>query len=255
MERELNRDSGSPSFERRLGDLLPVLRMPALATDAGRVVYRVWRGAERGPWEDEGLRYDLTEILPGEAGGELHKTFGHYHAPSAAWPQGFPELYQVLKGKGLFLCQRPGGREVCLSLAGPGEAVFIPAGFGHITVNVGEEPLLVSNLVWREGEALYESFARLRGGAWWVLRRDELPGFSLRPNPAYPEAVLPRSRPPLRLPLPLLRRARECPAEFRFLVHPGAALPWWMEPFASGRGEAGEEVLASGRGREASGGE
>lgn len=238
---------GPPSFERRVGDLISVLNSASAPRHPDRVVYRVWREAERGPWESEGLRYDLTEILPGEVGGEFFKTFGHYHASSSSWPRGFPELYQVLAGKGLFLCQRPGGGEVLLSLAGVGEVVLVPPGFGHVTVNVGEDPLLVANLVWREGEALYEPFARLRGGAWHVLSRREPPGFSLRPNSAYPELRLPRLRPPLRLPFGLLERARRHPGEFRFLAHPEAALPLWME--SSGfmlREGAGYGMLAQG---------
>ncbi len=212
------------------------------------MVYRVWRGAERGRWEEWGLRYDLTLILAGEIGGELNKTFGHYHAPLPLWPQGFPELYQVLEGRGLFLLQRPGGREVALSLAGPGEAVFIPPGFGHLTVNVGPEPLLVSNLVLAEGEALYEPFARSRGGAWYVLKGDELAGFRLRPNPSYSELGLPRLRPPLYLSFRLLDRVRDCPEEFRFLLHPEAELPFWMRGAGSEKGEVLLEKGGSARG-------
>ncbi|GMR19273.1 MAG: hypothetical protein BMS9Abin34_405 [Patescibacteria group bacterium] len=75
-------------------------------------------------------------------GGEYPKTYGHFHKPPYA------ENYQVLYGKAGFLLQkmvprkaRGKGRiaEIRLKILGPGERFTVPAGFGHIMLNMGDD--------------------------------------------------------------------------------------------------------------------
>jgi len=127
-----------------------------------RDLYYMFRGVDIF----DRIRYDITAILPGTVGKEYIKTKGHYH------PEGYPEVYEVMNGKAFYLLQRSLDFEsvddVILVEAGEGDIVVIPPYYGHVTVNRGEDILIMSNLVSTEFSSIYEPYERKKGAAYYI---------------------------------------------------------------------------------------
>ncbi len=120
------------------------------------------------------LRYDITIIPPFNMGLEFVKTYGHYHPrvnPKLRYT--YPEIYEVLDGDAHYLLQRAQNEEivndVILVKASRGDKVIVPPNYGHVTINPSERTLKMANWVCRSFESLYESYAKLRGGAYYEL--------------------------------------------------------------------------------------
>ncbi|HDI73671.1 MAG TPA: glucose-6-phosphate isomerase [Candidatus Korarchaeota archaeon] len=152
---------------RLFSQLLNVLRYPEKAPKDGEAYY-MYRDLPplRGSW----ARFDVTVIPPWKVGDELAKTKGHYHNSPLGKPP-YPEIYQVHAGEALYILQKPG--EIASKIvdfvvirATPGDVVVIPPGYGHVTVNVGEETLVMSNVIYRGVKSNYGPFERLRGAAY-----------------------------------------------------------------------------------------
>jgi glucose-6-phosphate isomerase len=198
-------------------------------------LYYMYRGIaliqDRRAIADQGLRYDITVIRPGTLGGEFIKTAGHYHPLKPGTGLTFPEVYEVLHGRAHYLIQRPVPDDpsrlesVLLIAARPGDKVLIPPGYGHITINPGEDYLIMSNWVAEGFSSLYDQIRAHHGGAYYELQTEEGPEFW--PNKQY------QSLPPLlRCPvtpvpdfslitgLPIYSVFQENHKAFRFLTHP-----------------------------------
>ncbi|MBX6350498.1 MAG: glucose-6-phosphate isomerase [Clostridia bacterium] len=176
---------------RARSELRPVLCSPdAPGPDPAYRVYRdVAPEGERAKWLALGLRYDLTLLAPGRYGREFVKTFGHDHPERPGTGLTYPELYQVVSGRAVFLLaeRRPppasGFRRVLLVEAGAGEPVVIPPGFAHATANVGPGWLVLANWVARSFAADY-SRVRAEGGLPARVLADAASGWRGRPSPA-----------------------------------------------------------------------
>ncbi|MBE3589346.1 MAG: glucose-6-phosphate isomerase [Firmicutes bacterium] len=223
---------------RRLEEMRPVLADPAAdGPEEWYVMYRDVGSADvrrrAGAWR---LRYDLTVVRPGVAGRERIKTAGHDHPLKAGTGVTYPEIYQVICGRALYLLQesspaasgeagRP--REVVLVEAGPGDVVVIPPGYGHVTVNAGDGWLVMCNWVSDGFESLYGPMRAARGAAVYVLD-DGLGGWMLSPNPRY-GAVAVRCLRAGALPgldsgaVPVYRALMDSPERFAFLSYPERA--------------------------------
>lgn len=121
-----------------------------------------------------GLRYDLTVLRLGLVGDEPVKTLGHYHS---AAPEGlpYPELYQVVRGRAWFVLQRAWAPEyrveqVALLTAQAGDLVLMPPGWGHVSINVGKEPLVLCNWIAAACEAIAWPYLERRGAAYHAVR-------------------------------------------------------------------------------------
>jgi glucose-6-phosphate isomerase, archaeal len=228
-----------PPGLRRLRDLREVLADP-MADPAGddRPCYLLYRDVRLAGDETllnaHRLRYDLTVTLPGRYGAELPKTAGHYHsrAPDGV---GYPEVYEVLHGRAAFVLQwvddptapEPPIRAVWVAICGPGEKIVIPPDCGHVTVNVGETPLVVGDLVAAGSTNEYGSYRRARGAAVYVLADGGAPpGFRVMRNERYrtvPDPVVAagsRWHPLLDDDDPVYALARASPDRFAFLTAP-----------------------------------
>ncbi len=199
---------------RTFEELLPVLMSPELVRDRLSVAYYMFRDLPhlRESW----ARFDVTLIPPWRVGKEFAKTHGHYHLPGAAGIP-YPEIYQVLEGKGLFLLQEGEGNRIkdFVYLRGePGDVIIIPPGYGHVTVNPGEEPLIMSNIIYRLAKSDYGPFKSLRGAAYYYT----VDGF-LR-NSRYEEAPSPREVKPLSEDVPIVDSFLKRPADFEWLRRP-----------------------------------
>ena len=133
--------------DRKVSDMADVLADPKareVARDNNQVAYYMDRGLK----EKDGLRYDVTFMLPGQV------TLGHYHV------DGGSELYEVIDGEGFFFLQKVNelgevvdvmvmGREVDahgqLQPFRAGDKVNVVPGYGHVWVNVGDAPLVLGN--------------------------------------------------------------------------------------------------------------
>ncbi len=98
--------------------------------DADPIVYEVVSSPV--PETDRELPQSITTIHPGTTGGEFWMTKGHQHPD----PQG--EIYLGLRGRGGLL-MFDGTTARYLDMA-PGVMGYIPPGWAHRSINVGDEP-------------------------------------------------------------------------------------------------------------------
>lgn len=222
-----------PADIRRREDMLEVF----YDREAGGVeeLYYMYRGValsrDQSMIESKGLRYDITVIRPGTLGREYIKTAGHYHPQKPETGLTYPEVYEVLHGRAHYLLQRPSPEHpdqleaVILITAKPGDKVLIPPQFGHITINPGEDYLIMSNWVAAEFSSIYEPIRLLGGGAYFELQTDEGPEFianknyrSLPPLQRCPVTPVPQLN--LITGLPLYRVFQENYEALNFLVYP-----------------------------------
>ena len=177
------------------------------------------------------IRYDITVVCPGTLGREYVKTAGHYHPEKPGTGLTYPEVYEVLHGRAHYLLQSPHPEhpdqlaDVILIAAKPGDKVLIPPGFGHITINPGDDYLIMSNWVADQFSSVYEPIRSMGGGAYFELRTEEGPEFiankryrSLPPLQRCPVTPVPRFH--LITGLPLYRVFQRDSSAFAFLVNP-----------------------------------
>jgi len=205
------------------------------ATAGGRAdlyyMYRnVARDEDRAILAKHGLRFDITVIMPGLIGQEYNKTVGHYHPVKSGTSCTYPEVYEVLSGEATYLLQRPGdqvGRvaDAYIVTALAGDKVVIPPGYGHITINAKNTPLVMANWVAAEFASVYGEIKELCGGAYYLLEKN-LAG-EWMPNPRYTELPALRFVEPqehvefgLKAGEPMYRIIIETPDKLRFLTHP-----------------------------------
>jgi len=218
---------------RRRSDLTEVLYDDqAVAIDELYYMYRgVSLAEDERSIESKGLRYDITVISPGTIGREYIKTAGHYHPEKKGTGITYPEVYEVLHGRAHYLMQRPQSGHsaeldtVIFVAAKPGDKVLIPPQFGHVTINPGDDYLIMSNWVAREFTSSYDSYRELCGAAYYELRTADGPEFvgnkRYRLLPALLRCpVTPVSRLNLITGLPLYRVFKENNDAFRFLTEP-----------------------------------
>ncbi|GFN22628.1 glucose-6-phosphate isomerase family protein [Thermanaeromonas sp. C210] len=162
---------------RRLEDALPVLYAPSV-TPSDRPLYYMYRGVcfaqDKEIFDKNDIRYDITVILPGTIEGEYIKTVGHFHPLKPHSSETYPEYYEVLEGEALYLLQknnRSGDVEEIIAVeAKKGDKVYIPPGYGHVTINPGNTSLVMANLVESNFSSLYGPFRDKRGAAYYYIQ-------------------------------------------------------------------------------------
>jgi glucose-6-phosphate isomerase len=182
---ELHQDINLPEAQIRTIGQMRLVLADAGCTASGPL-YFMYRNLARTA-EDRGwlaanrIRYDYTVIPPMVVCGEFAKTKGHFH-PIAPDGTGYPELYQVLSGRAEYLLQTRDATDVVVIRAGPGDAVLVPPGYGHVTINSGDTELCMVNLVSDAFESEYEAYEEHRGGAYYHCTD------GWKKNPRYPDA-------------------------------------------------------------------
>ncbi|HHX75375.1 MAG TPA: glucose-6-phosphate isomerase [Firmicutes bacterium] len=193
-------------------------------------MYRgVSREEDRELLAAHGLRYDVTVIRPGRIGREYIKTAGHYHPVKPGTDTTYPEVYEVLAGRAHYLLQTEPdeeGVDAIIIEAVPGDKVLIPPGYGHITINPGTEPLIMSNWVAAGFASVYGPIKELRGGAYFEVAaegEDEqflvnpnyqpTPRLAMRPVEDWPDFGLIAGK-------PMYLAFLADPGKFAFLTHP-----------------------------------
>jgi len=150
-------------------------------------MYRdVGRPADRAKTAARGLRYDITILAPTRLGPEWNKTYGHYH-PHAPSGEYYPEVYEVISGRAIYLLQRRDAAgsidDVLVIPARPGDKVFMLPGYGHATINPGNEPLVMANWVAGAFSSEYGDYKARHGAAYYALAGAE--AVRWQPNPRY----------------------------------------------------------------------
>ncbi len=160
---------------RTVGNMECVLADPdGVELDLATPLYYMYRDLamndeDRETLSRQNIRYDITVIPPAVLNGEYVKTKGHYHPENPAGI-GYPELYQVLAGNARFLLQRKDLSDVVAVVASAGEFVMIPPGYGHVSINSGEEVLVMANLVSTQFESEYALYEEMQGGAYYAQK-------------------------------------------------------------------------------------
>lgn len=217
---------------RRLADMREVLyNQTAGGAEDLYFMYRDVALPEHRQFADRfSIRYDITVIRPGKIGGEYVKTAGHYHPRVPGEEMRYPEVYEVLNGRAHYIMQRAGACEgavddVIVVEAMPGDKVIVPPDYGHVTVNAGEEPLVMANCVASVFESEYEAYKKAHGAAYYEVENEGRDVFV--PNDHYRGKPAPRMVEPVDLPalglhrgLPLYRCFTGEPDRFGFLVRP-----------------------------------
>lgn len=126
-------------YEKRLGELAGLYLDQAAfgqrvaSHGAGELVY--WVESSDTQHDAGGLITGLTCMQPGCIGGEYFMTRGHLHRDA-----GCGELYCCLAGRGVMLLETLDGATQAVEMT-TGEAVYVPGGWVHRSVNVGDTPL------------------------------------------------------------------------------------------------------------------
>lgn len=206
---------------RKLSDMVDVfMEEPDLDLVENIDLYYMFREVTK----HNNVRFDITVIPPKVVEKEYAKTFGHYH-PEADDNLTYPEVYQVLKGNARFILQKVnlnGSVEVTIVDARERDVLFIPPNFGHVSINPGEHPLILSNLVCSTFSSLYEEFRKNRGAAYYYLEGGELkqnPNYFIQKNERLKAAEL-NKRYGFEV-TDLLIEFSQHPEKFEFLEKPG----------------------------------
>lgn len=179
-------------------------------------VYDIYRDVARlddlEKIREAGLEYDLTVLFPGRIGEEFSKTIGHYHPLKPNTGVRYPEVYEVLYGQLALLLQKGSEdllrvEEVYLVEANRGEKIVVPPGYGHVSVNLSEDFLVISNWQALGNQGIYEPYEAHNGAAYYVSETKQLsssgkarPGVEYLPNLSFPSVpplkkVTPRELP------------------------------------------------------------
>ena len=141
-------------------------------------MYRgVYRTGDREVFESNGIRHDITVLLPGFMGGqESIKTVGHFHPNKPGQDITYPEYYEVLYGEALYLFQKntPDGdvEETFIITAKQGDKVYIDPNWGHITINPGANHLVMANLVASNFKSDYTPIEHKKGPCYFYVKNN-----------------------------------------------------------------------------------
>ncbi|MGQ9729924.1 MAG: glucose-6-phosphate isomerase family protein [Candidatus Zipacnadales bacterium] len=227
--------------ERRLAELRKTLANPA--AEGPDPAYYMYRGVARFSAVEGDVqynwRYDVTVFPAGRYGDEYLRTVGHYHPPLKGRNSFYPEVYEVLSGTALFILQRVTNYEaparetqlddLILLHAEAGEKAMMLPGYGHWTVNVTPQPLVVSNWICADFSSHYASVIAARGPCCYVVVGTDGPRLARNPNYAHPPSVVRHARPvPVpRLGLvpgrPMFHELHRHPDRWRYLCDPVTA--------------------------------
>lgn len=170
-----------------------------------------------------GLRFDITVIPHHEIGKEEIKTTGHYHAIVRKTHLTYPEVYQVVHGKALYLLQKKSNgkiTDVIVAKAKAGDVIAVPPNYGHITINPYKETLVMANIVYGGFKSQYKEIEEKHGGAYYVVEQNKKLSFIKNPNyKSVPKIKF--SKPKMAgLKSPIYADCASNPEKYLFLVKP-----------------------------------
>jgi len=120
--------------ERRLADMDGLYLEPILDGRRDKLAYGVYEIPV--PADGSNLPSSTTIIQPGTVGREYHMTKGHFHKVRER-----AEIYIGLSGEGRLVMATEDGRHAVEPMR-KGTVNYVPGGWAHRSVNVGDEPLV-----------------------------------------------------------------------------------------------------------------
>jgi glucose-6-phosphate isomerase len=190
-------------------------------------MYRYFESVDdKKSFNEAGIEYDITVIKNGKIGDEYIKTVGHYHPEVPGQKIGYPEIYEVIEGQIQYLLQTKPAKDskvdVILVQAEQGDKFIVPPGYGHISINIGKDVSVSSNLqkIDLPAEVDYGFYQEHEGGAFYLTEK------GLQANPKYKinslRIVIPKEKPEFGLTKdkPLYTSFLENPEKFDFLTNP-----------------------------------
>ncbi|MBU2580023.1 glucose-6-phosphate isomerase [Patescibacteria group bacterium] len=124
----------------------------------------------------ENLRYDITVMPNMMLGKEYNKTAGHGHPLVLETGLTYPEIYEVLSGKVIFLLQKISGNEiddVYAIEAGENDKVIIPPNYEHLMFNIGGKELKTANWICRGFTSnIYIGVKEKHGFCYYAVKDD-----------------------------------------------------------------------------------
>lgn len=201
--------------------------------------YDVYRGIAFP--EDEELlkkndyRYDITIIMDGQINGECKKTSGHYHGWNPQRTNTYPEVYEVIKGTALYILQRADNfdtnptdvkiDDLIFATVKEGQTILVPPNYGHCSINIGEGPLIFSNLAYVPCPISYDPVKNYHGMSYYVKKVNG--EIKIELNNRYidvpkPKFATVKENPELgiKFGLPVYQSYKQNPEAFKFLGEP-----------------------------------
>lgn len=120
------------------------------------------------------LRYDITILKPIRLGKEFNKTIGHDHPIVPGTDITYPELYEVLEGKAIFILQNSKEdkiKDIFAVKAEKGDKIIVPPNYEHLIINIGKTDLKTCNWVSRSFSThIYKPFKLKHGFGYYALK-------------------------------------------------------------------------------------
>lgn len=202
-------------------------RVYAIAMDVARL-------QDRQELEKRMLLFGVVTYAAGQLGDEPIRSQGHIHRISQHSGWSPPELYEIWQGKAIIYMQEyveddPGR---CFAvLAGPGEKVLVPPGWGHATISASPDEALTFG-AWcdREYGFEYEAVRAHKGLAWYPLVQDNniIWQHNAHYVPGRLQVIAPRKYTEFGITdEPVYQQFITDPARFQFISKPEKAAPLW----------------------------
>jgi glucose-6-phosphate isomerase len=135
---------------------------------------------------DNGLRFDITIVLPVMLGKEFNKTLGHDHPIVPSTSITYPEIYEVLEGEAIFLLQdsdKDEIKDIMAVKAKKGEKVVIPPNYEHLIINASGKEVKTCNWLCRYfGSNIYKPFRVRHGFCYYAVKSDSEIDWIKNPN-------------------------------------------------------------------------
>jgi glucose-6-phosphate isomerase len=120
------------------------------------------------------LRYDITILKPEHLGREFNKTIGHDHPIVPNTNLTYPEIYQVMEGRAIFLLQDSENnkiKDIVAIKAKKEDIVIIPPNYEHLMINIGKADLKTCNWITRTFSSnIYKPFKARHGFSYYATK-------------------------------------------------------------------------------------
>lgn len=221
---------------RTLDQIRPSLRDPQCEgpEEVYAIAMDVARMQDRAELEKRMLLFGVVTYAAGTLGEEPIRSQGHVHRISLHSGWSSPELYEIWQGKAIIYMQEyvdddPGR---CFAvLAGPGDKVLVPPGWGHATISASPDEALTFG-AWcdREYGFEYDAVRAHKGLAWYPLVQEKqiVWQYNTHYMPGRLQVITPRQYREFGLSdEPIYQQFIDDPARFQFISHPDKVADLW----------------------------
>lgn len=221
---------------RTLDQIRPSLRDPQCEgpEEVYAIAMDVARMQDRAELEKRMLLFGVVTYAAGTLGEEPIRSQGHVHRISLHSGWSPPELYEIWQGKAIIYMQEyvdddPGR---CFAvLAGPGDKVLVPPGWGHATISASPDEALTFG-AWcdREYGFEYDAVRAHKGLAWYPLIQEKQIVWQHNTHymPGRLQVITPRQYREFGLSdEPIYQQFIDDPARFQFISRPDKVADLW----------------------------